>query len=385
MNVMNKFKLKIINIISFIIIIVIEFSFIIYNNKYKNENNYKVNNYIYKIRKLKLKYSKNKFLNNFIKNISVISYDYTNLINVNNINIHICINLNNEFIYPTLVSMESALKNSNKNRTTIVYHVLCSGDLKIYNIKKIRYLLKSYPSNLEIIFYNMSNIFIQFKKQLHSQVTYFRLLTPLFIPIKKIIYLDSDALILKDLMEMYQTPFNNNYVLGYLDVISYAIDYLGIKSDKYINCGVLLINLEKLRKDNKIIDILNMTLNHPKLIHHDQTVINYILYPNIGILPFKYGIFNYQSQLDIKEKYINNIRQKINIKELIKAFEDPSIIHLVLCSPKAWFPFSKYTETFTMCKIKNNCNCTRYYFMWHNYAKNLPFYDEIIRFINIKK
>jgi lipopolysaccharide biosynthesis glycosyltransferase len=136
--------------------------------------------------------------------------------------------------------MESALKNSNKNKTTLVYHVLCAGDLKMDNLKKIKSLLLKYPFNLEIIFYNMSNIFINLKNQVHSQLAYFRLLTPIFIPIKKIIYLDSDVLIFKDLLEMYQTSFNNNYVLGILDVISDAVDYLGLKSDKYINSGILL-------------------------------------------------------------------------------------------------------------------------------------------------
>lgn len=291
-------------------------------------------------------------------------------------------NLNNKFIYPTLVSMESALKNSNKNKTTLIYHILCSGDLKKHNINKIRSLLLKYPFNLEIIFYNMKNVFINFKNQAHSQVSYYRLLTPGFLPIKKVIYLDSDVLIFKDLLELYQTPFNNNYVLGILDVISNAIDYLGLKSDKYINAGVLLINLQKLRKDNKFIDLIKMAENHPNLIHHDQTVINYILYPHIGILPIKFGIFNFQTVLDIKQKYLKLIRQKLNIKELEKTFHDPYFIHLVLCFPKAWHSSSKYVKKYTMCETLHNCNCIKYYNIWHEFAKNTSYYKEITKSIN---
>ena len=89
----------------------------------------------------------------------------------------------------------------------------------------------------------MDSIFINFKKQHFTQVTYYRLFTPLFIPLNRIIYLDTDVLILNDLIEMYQADFNNNYVLGTLDVFSYGVDHLGIKSDKYVNAGALLIHL----------------------------------------------------------------------------------------------------------------------------------------------
>lgn len=72
------------------------------------------------------------------------------------------------------------------------------------------------------------------------------------------IYFDADTLVLKDLNEMYQAKFNDNYVLGSLDYLSKGIDYLGIKSEKFINSGVLLLNLKKIKKDNKIYELLNI-------------------------------------------------------------------------------------------------------------------------------
>ena len=60
------------------------------------------------------------------------------------------------------------------------------------------------------------------------------------------------------------------------------------------------MNLEKIRKDNKHYELLYMAQYHKKLNHQDQTVINYILYPYIGLLPFKFGLFNFPSTFDIK-------------------------------------------------------------------------------------
>ena len=350
------------------------FSFL---NKYFFKDINKKNKYFSKFYKLKLKYSNKPFLKSFLDNISIISYDYINLVENKNY-IHISMSLNNNYIYQMLVSMESALKNCDKNKTRIVYHILCSFDLKKDNLQKLKSLLKKYPSNLEIIFYNMSNSFIHVKNKHHSQAAYYRLLTPLFIPIKKIIHLDCDTLILKDIREMYQIPFNNNYILGNLDVISHAIDYLGIKSNKYINSGVVLINLDKIRKDNKYFDLIKMAEYHQDLRHVDQTVINYVLYPYIGILPFKYGILSFQSKIDIENKYIKLIRQKINVKDILKAFEDPSIIHLVLCVPKPWYKNSKFTSAYTMCRKIHDCSCTKYHNLWHEYAKSTYYYNEIL-------
>ena len=85
----------------------------------------------------------------------------------------------------------------------------------------------------------MGNAFIEYKYQKYSQVTYYRLLSPLFIPLDRILYLDSDVLVFKDLYELYQTSFNNNYVLGFLDILADGIDYLGLSSEKYINAGII--------------------------------------------------------------------------------------------------------------------------------------------------
>lgn len=101
----------------------------------------------------------------------------------------------------------------------------------------------------------------------------------------RILYLDADTLAFKDLSEMFQIDLNENYILGMLDYYYFGIDYLGIKSERYINAGVVLFNLKKIRNDKKYYNILNMTINNMHLENEDQTVLNYALYPKIGIIP----------------------------------------------------------------------------------------------------
>lgn len=333
--------------------------------------------YINNFRLLKNEYSNDLFLYAFFKEISIISYDYTNQLNNGNNKIHLMVSLNNKYIYPLLVSINSALKNSNKNKTTLVYHILTSKHLKKQYINKLRSLLFIYPTNLVIIFYNMGDAFKKFKHQKYSQVAYYRLISPIFIPLDRIIYLDCDVLIFNDLYEMYQTPFEDNYVLGFLDIFSEGVDYLGLKSEKYINSGVLLLNLKKIRKDKKHYELLYMALNHKKLKHHDQTVINYILYPKIGLLPFKYGIFNFPTEFDVKYLYLKIIRQKLNITELLTAVKSPSIMHFVLCYPKVWNKNSRYNQYSTRNGTIYENSCDKFHNLWKKYGNDISIYKII--------
>ena len=236
-----------------------------------------------------------------------------------------------------------------------------------------------YSSNLEMIFYNMGNNFNNRNNAMYSQTTYYRLLLPIILDIDRILYLDGDTLIYKDLDEMYHIDFNDNYVLGVLDYFSYGIDYLGINSKIYINAGVILLNLDKIRKNKKIYDLIKI-LNSNMFLHaHDQTLINYVFYPNIGIIPSKYAIFNFYDEKDI-DIYLSIIRTKINKNKLIKGLKDPTIVHHVLCLPKLWSIKNNYLA-FSSCH-KRKCTCQKYHKLWHNFAKNTYYYDEILKFTN---
>ena len=293
-------------------------------------------------------------------------------------------NMNNKYIYASLVSINSVLRNSNRNKTTIVYHILCPEDLRRRNINKLKYFLFYYPTNLEMIFYNMGNLFNRFKKIRFSQVAFFRLLTPLFLPVEKVIYLDSDVLAFDDLYEMYNLNFNNNFVLGFLDPLSHGIDYLGLKSEKYINSGVLLLNLDLIRKKNKYYEIIQILNNYKKLENNDQTVINYVFYPNIGLLPLKYGIFNFNSIFDIKYIYSKIIRKKLNLTELIEAFNKPSLMHFILCEPKVWKTNSLFIKKLTRVGTLGKTSCKPYHNIWIENAKNTSFFKEIKKFYKLK-
>jgi lipopolysaccharide biosynthesis glycosyltransferase len=196
-------------------------------------------------------------INPYLEEISIFSHTLNRksieLKNKKN-NINIAMAFNDRYIYPILVSMESVLSNSNKHESFITYHFLCCYNVTENTLSKIKSFLNHYPLNLEIIFYNMGNTFINLENTRLTQVAFYRLFLPILINIERILYLDGDTLTFKDLREMYNLDFNDAYIIGTLDYFSNGVDYLELKSEKYINSGVLLINLEKLRNDEKYLN-----------------------------------------------------------------------------------------------------------------------------------
>ena len=101
---------------------------------------------------------------------------------------------------------------------------------------------------------------------------YYRLKLPVLLPnLNRIIHIDSDTLILKDLMELYTLNFNGKYILGRLDILVNELDFLGIQTNTYINTGILLFDLYNLRKNNYVDKFMNYIKEHNNveyLYHH---------------------------------------------------------------------------------------------------------------------
>ena len=150
--------------------------------------------------------------------------------------IHLSASVNNDknYKYVILVSIYSVLLNCNKNKTFIIYHISCSSDFNETSVDIFKSLLNKFSHNVEMIFYNMGNLFENRKNYRYSEAAYYRLATPVFINAYRLIHLDGDTLTFSDLNEMYNLDFNDNYILGIYDILADGVDYLGLRSEIYI-------------------------------------------------------------------------------------------------------------------------------------------------------
>lgn len=282
--------------------------------------------------------------------------------------INISLSLDNSHIYQTLVVMTSVLENNNQSNHYIIFYLLLSYDFDSRNLIIFESLKMKYQ--LVIKYYYIPNLFNNLRKwKKNSTAIYFKLLIPMLIPnTKRIIHLDGDTLVFRDLWELFNLPFEDNY---YLAQPTRKYTFKDKKMNKrVINVGVMLINIEKIRKDNKDFEIFYYLF---KRRFTEQLAINYVCYPKIGYLPFKYGIF---ANIHKKNKtYTNYLRMKLNKKvnktEVIESIINPSIVHILCCRPKHWYKRNKTNDkaSYEIClKFQN-------YFYY--YAKKTNYFTDI--------
>ncbi len=200
-----------------------------------------------------------------------------------------------------------------------------------------------------------------------SIAVYYRLeLHNILINVDRIIWLDGDTLIFGDLSELIALDMRGNYILGFLDNNLEALKEFNITNGVIICSGVLLMDLDALRKNN-ISEKYNKFFddNFGNIYQHDQTAINVVCQGKTSTLPPKYGIWNFKS---IKQFiYHNNDHLpylRYNKKECLLSYYNPAILHYVIEKP-----YLKQENKY-------------YFYEWWNFANKTGYYDRIYKYVN---
>jgi lipopolysaccharide biosynthesis glycosyltransferase len=258
----------------------------------------------------------------------------------------IAISLDESRLYRSLVLISSIIKNANESTFYKIFALVPenftkTNKEKIYSLSKLR-------ENCSFEFMNMgyysSNVFINYFKE----INYYKLSLSNLLPknIKKCLYLDSDEIVSCDLSELYNIDLTDFYFAG---VLNFLED--DQRKSNHINSEVLLINLEKWRKDN-IIDSFLLFVNN-NLNASSEEILNSVC-KNTLRLPFKYNVF---ACFDFK-KVCENKSFEIFTEELKEGQYNFVILNFSLFPP--WENL--------------NANMSE---KWWYYAKELKYWNEI--------
>ncbi len=158
------------------------------------------------------------------------------------------------------VALSSAIQNASPSRhyKAIILHQA----LREENKKRLGALATDFfditfvpmGTGLESITDRMSN---RLRCDYFTLTIYYRLFIPVMFPeYDKGIYIDSDVVLRGDLAELFDTEIGDNYIgacadLSVVDVPEIALymeNAVGVDRHEYINSGVLLMNLQKMRE-----------------------------------------------------------------------------------------------------------------------------------------
>lgn len=121
--------------------------------------------------------------------------------------------------------------------------------------------------------------------------------------IDKLLYLDSDIIVRKDLAEIYQIDIDDVYAAAAFDTgIMYSAKTKQINSTSYFNSGVMLLNLRRMREDNIPHKLIEFKKQYEDKSLMDQHVFNCVLKENVKFFTNRYNLL-YTNLLRAKSKY----------------------------------------------------------------------------------
>ncbi|WP_158827761.1 glycosyltransferase family 8 protein [Mucilaginibacter lacusdianchii] len=191
--------------------------------------------------------------------------------------------------------------------------------------------------NSTIFFYEISPESIaRLSKTSHAYLTvaaYYRMFFPALVPstVQKILYLDTDIIVIGNLAELYNTNLNGYPAAAVAEVnATPSRPDLGIHEiGSYFNSGVMLMNVPEWKAQNVTERAIQFVQDFPeKIVWMDQDALNVVLMNNYVKLHPKYNVIPFDIPLYLpKIKYREFLSSKV-------------IIHYTLKEHKPWVMFS---------------------------------------------
>jgi len=253
------------------------------------------------------------------------------------------------YAMPLGVTLNSMLRSLKKDSSVNLY-IICtniSDDMRIRLTNSCA--VDGIDARLDFILPDVSLV-DRFHVRGHmSKAGYYRLLLPDLLPqsLDKVIYLDSDLLVQGCLSDLWSAPIGNYALLAVEDILSQTVSSsaglynwreLGFAADDpYFNSGVLVIGLNKWRRDGitaKLLEYLSGDTSRFRC--HDQEALNAVLGHEWGQLDLTWNSFPFYLQPSISGWADTPFKRRLeaNFEELAYG---PAICHYV-SKKKPWIP-----------------------------------------------
>lgn len=205
--------------------------------------------------------------------------------------------------------MQSILEHTDSR---ICFHILHDETLSIDNKYKLEKVARSGSSIIE--FHKIDeNDFSVVKNQMSRFTigTMFRCSLPELLPnLNRIIYLDADLFVNRDIKELWDVDICEYCLAGVadegVDIHNYPKilnKYPGIKKESYFNAGVLYMNLKKLREFGNLKKlVVDFLIENPEADLPDQNALNVLFHNKVLYLDGSWNQFVFMHRKDNVEK-----------------------------------------------------------------------------------
>ena len=224
--------------------------------------------------------------------------------------VNVCIACDDNYSRYAGVVIASVLANADK--TDELSFFVLDGGISLENKEKINSLKSIFPCNISFVEVD-NKLFEDYQNvktnQYISIATYYRLkLSKLLSQTDRVIYLDCDVVVNRNLKELFYSDLESHPIGGVLDINKRMLKV----NPNYVNAGMLVMDLKTIKEQNIEQKFFEWTKEHiGKIKMGDQEIINEVLKGNIKILKDNWNV------------------QSSNFTNRSSYTKDPYIIHFV--------------------------------------------------------
>jgi len=230
--------------------------------------------------------------------------------------LNILVSVNRAYLKYLSVLIYSITENNPKQKINIY---IANQDLvkKDYlKLKKIKFPNQPHFIDIKISSADIKGLPVTEKR--YPIEIYFRFIALKYLPLSldRILYLDTDTIVINSLSSLYDMDFEDNLFIActHIKQITHKFNEVRLnmhKDNAYINSGIMLMNLQKIHKLNISSEIFNYALkNKKRLMLPDQDIISTLygdqiklvdsLVFNLGERTLKnYNISNFPNKKDL--------------------------------------------------------------------------------------
>ena len=235
---------------------------------------------------------------------------------------HIFFCADRKYLPCTSATMASILANATP-QAQIVFHII-SDDITDADVAKLKELNNIKPCELVAHLIKRED-FEQYKNMDFGYLSLgamYRFTIPTLCSkeIDKALYLDGDMIVTGPLDELFAIDLKDCYAGVVEEKGAFQAQNLQLKSGRYFNSGMLILNLKELQGHNLLADALEYyNRNRKRILFHDQDILN--------------GLW------DNKVKFME---QKFNVPSFVKKFPNPLVIHYTGFVKKPWHAYCRH-------------------------------------------
>jgi lipopolysaccharide biosynthesis glycosyltransferase len=208
--------------------------------------------------------------------------------------IDLCCIADEKYVIPTLVFLESVKRTKFSTTHPSITVLVPTGSMREMEILEKMSSPDFLVKVLEVDATQFDGLH-KYKKEenycMASPSAMFKFIIPnVFSYLDRILYIDTDLIVRNDLLELFMTSMEDEYLCAVPDLWQPVTDRTDIKRFRsYFNSGVMLMNLSRMRIENLPAKLIEAKLNSTNFNLMDQDIFNEVCTEHFKILDIKYN------------------------------------------------------------------------------------------------